>query len=438
MHPSSRARLSASAIVSDESVDFHHAFKLIPTIQFCVEMYQSTISATPLKFYVGEGDTKTELERSPGNVVDLWSRGNTEDKGSDLIEQIVGSRQLQGNAYLFKDYMGRGTPQQFWCLNPLLVRPIAGKGGRGVVEYEVRDGATFVRIPRQQIVHFKRYDPDLGLTGVSRVGALRLAYETQRDGARFMRAFYKRGGTVAGHYSTDSAMDPDEVDALKKDLHERVQGPEHAWEPVILPRKLKFERAGLTFAEMQFIESEKMTTEQMLRVFRIHPILASQAVSAGLNSDVASTAMLMFLRFGVMPEARSIAGTLTERLLSTGEFGRNISCEFDFANDPVLVEAWLKQADAWSKATGAPVATRSEARDKLGLPDRDDEFPTLDEPLVPVGMITEGESASPGADPVASSTSKPPASVAVPTRPSRSSGISRIVSSCEKMISRDP
>jgi hypothetical protein len=193
-----------------------------------------------------------------------------------------------------------------------------------------------------------------------------------------------------------------------------VQGPEHAWEPVILPRKLKFERAGLTFAEMQFIESEKMTTEQMLRVFRIHPILASQAVSAGLNSDVASTAMLMFLRFGVMPEARSIAGTLTERLLSTGEFGRNISCEFDFANDPVLVEAWLKQADAWSKATGAPVATRSEARDKLGLPDRDDEFPTLDEPLVPVGMITEGESASPGADPVASSTSKPPASSEAP------------------------
>jgi hypothetical protein len=143
-------------------------------------------------------------------------------------------------------------------------------------------------------------------------------------------------------------------------------------------------------------------------------ILASQAVSAGLNSDVASTAMLMFLRFGVMPEARSIAGTLTERLLSTGEFGRNISCEFDFANDPVLVEAWLKQADAWSKATGAPVATRSEARDKLGLPDRDDEFPTLDEPLVPVGMITEGESASPGADPVASSTSKPPASSEAP------------------------
>ncbi len=393
--------------LAPEAMDYHHAFKLIPTIQFCVEMYQTTIAATPLRFYTGQGDTKTELERATGNIVDLWMRGNTEDTGSNLIEQIVGSRQLQGNAYLFKDYMGTSLPRQFWCLNPLTVRPIASKTGRGVVEYEVRDGSTFIRVPKQQIIHFKRYDPDLGLLGVSRVGALKLSYETQRDGARFMRSFYKRGGTVAGHYSTETALDPDEIEALKKDLHERVQGPEHAWEPVILPRKLKFERAGLTFAEMQFIESEKMTTEQMLRVFRLHPILASQNVSAGLNSEVANTAMMMFLRFGAFPEARAIAETLTERLLSTGEFGRNLSCEFDFSNDPVLVDAWLKQAEAWAKATGGFPATRAEARDKLGLPDRTDEFPTLDEPLVPIGLTTEGDFAAGDSSPEPAPKPKP-------------------------------
>jgi HK97 family phage portal protein len=391
-----------------EDVDYHNAFKLIPTIQFCVELYQTTISATPLRFYSGQGDTKEEIQRAPGNIVDLWHRGNTEDTGVDLLEQIVGSRQLQGNAYLFKDYLGSSTPKQFWCLNPLLVRPITGAGGRGVIEYEVRDGSSFIRIPRQQIVHFKRYDPDFGTTGVSRVGALRLSYETQRDASRFMRAFYKRGGTVAGHYSTEQALDVDEVDALKKDLHERVQGPEHAWEPVILPRKLKFERAGLTFSEMEFIDSERLTTEQMLRVFRIHPILASQNVSAGLNSDIANTAMLMFLRFGIFPEARAIASTLNERLLSTGEFGSPISCEFDFSNDPVLVESWLKQAEAWVRATGAPVATRAEARDKLGLPNISDEFPELDDPLVPMGMSTEAQTEEPASTDESNATDSTP------------------------------
>lgn len=388
-----------------EDMDYHYAYRLIPTVQFCVALYQTTIAATPLKFYVGQGDTKTEIERKPGNVVDLWNRGNTEESGMMLLQQLVGSRQLQGVAYLFKDYSDgiarRGTPQQFWCLNPLLVTPIKARNGRGVVEYRVRDGNEFRTVPRQQIVAFRRYDPDLGLDGVSRVGALRLAYETQRDAARFMRSFYKRGGTIAGHYSTDQAMDVDEIEALKKDLHERVQGPENAWEPVILPRKLQFVRAGLTFAEMQFIESEKMTTEQMLRLFVIHPILASQNVSAGLNSDVANTAMMMFLRFGAMPEAREVADVLNERLLSTGEFGPNISCEFDFSNDPVLVDAWLKQAEAWAKATGGYPATRAEARDKLGLPDRTVEFPTLDEPLVPIGVTTEGDFATQDVQPAA-------------------------------------
>lgn len=377
--------------IPPEDVDFHHAYKLVPTIQFCVGLYQTTLAATPLKFYVGEGDSKKEIERQPGNVVDLWNRGNAEDTGLMLIQQIVGSRQMQGVAYLFKDYMGRATPQQFWCLSPLFVKPILAKNGRGVIEWEVRDGNTFIRVPREQIVAFRRYDPDLGVDGVSRVGALRLYYETQRDASRFMRAFYRRGGTVAGHYSTDQSLDPDEIEALKKDLHERTQGPEHAWEPVILPRKLEFVRAGLTFAEMQFIESEKLTTETMLRLFVIHPILASQNVSAGLNSDVANTAMMMFLRFGIMPEAREIASVMNERLLAPGQFGDRVSCEFDFSNDPVLVDAWLKQAEAWAKATGGYPATRAEARDKLGLPDRTAEFPTLDEPLVPIGVTTEGD-----------------------------------------------
>lgn len=397
------ARFVRGWALPPEAMDYQYAFRLVPTIQFAVEMYQTTISSTPLKFYVGKGDNRKEIEREIGprglpNIAELWHNANPEDTGLDLIEQIVGSLQLQGNAFLFKDYDGAMFPKNLWVINPMEVDLVPAKNGRAVLGYRVGRLGAQIDVPKEQIIHFKRYDPNLGLTGLSRIASLSLMYETQRDAARFMRSFYRRGGSIAGHYSTEQAIDADAIESLKKDLTERSAGPENAWEPVILPQALKYERAGLTFAEMQFVETFKVTEKEILKIFRIHPILASEIVSAGLNSEVAQTAMMMFLRFGAVPESVRIARTLNEKLLASGEFGADVTCEFDYSNDPVMVKAKLDLMESWLKATGGAPATRAEARDSLGMPDRTNEFPELDEFLTPINMSTEG-GAPPPPDP---------------------------------------
>jgi hypothetical protein len=37
--------------LTPEYTDFPWAYRLVPTVQFCVDLHQSTIAATPLKFY---------------------------------------------------------------------------------------------------------------------------------------------------------------------------------------------------------------------------------------------------------------------------------------------------------------------------------------------------------------------------------------------------
>ena len=371
--------------LTPEYTDFPWAYRLVPTVQFCVDLYQSTIAATPLKFYVGDGDRKRELERAPGNIADMWARANTEQTGYELTEDLVGSLEIFGNAYLFKDFAGTKRVQQFWCLNPGTCKPVVGSG-RAVQGYEVQEGGRVVKVPREQVVHFKRYDPEMGALGVSRLQALSLAYETQRDSARFQRTFYAKGAQAAGHYSTENALDDDDMKRLKDQFRKHFQGLENSWDPVLLPKALKYTRAGLTFAEMQFIESHKLTAGEILKVFKIPPMLAGQLEGGtGLNSDVASVSMELFLRFGIMPSAVRIAEKLNESLLASGEFGFNISCEYDFSNDPVMVKAFLMQAEMWHKATGAPHVSRAEARDHQGLPPREDSE-GLDDILVPMGM----------------------------------------------------
>jgi len=378
-------RLNAPWYLPAEASEFPHAYKLVPTIQFCVEMYQSTLAAMPLKFYTGEGDNKKEVPRQGGNIVDLWAAANTEQTGYELTEDLIGSLEVYGNAYLFKDFAGTRKVQQFWMLNPETVSPVRG-AGRATVRYEVKDGGRAVDVPREQIIHFKRYDPNMGALGVSRLEALRMAYSASRDSSRFLRMFYQKGGMVAGHYSTEQSIDDDDVARLRAQFKQRYQGVENSWDPVFLPKKLQFTRAGLTMDEMQFIETEQLTERQMLQLFKIPPMLAGFMEGGGLNSDVAQVSMMLFLRFGVMPAAKRISDKLNEALLASGEFGFGLTCEYDFSNDPVMVEAWLKQAEMWNKATGAPHISRAEARDRQGLPERPEEE-GLDDILVPSSLI---------------------------------------------------
>lgn len=380
------------------ALEYPYAFRMIPTINFAVSITQEALAATPLRFYMGTGDNKVEVERQALNVVDLWNNANREETGYDLMEQIVGGLQVGGASYVFKDYMGTSRVQELWCLPTHKVTPVKGKG-RSAVRYDVEVGlGQYVQVPPEQIIPFRRYDPDHGITGLSPLRALMLTYGTMYDSQRYLRTFYARGGTVSGHYSTDASIDDGDIARLKLEMRTKFEGPENAWEPVILPRKLKYERAGLTLQEMQFIENNQLTEGQVLQVYKIPPLLAGHTAGAGgLNSDVARVTILMFHRFALMPLATRISATLNERFLQPGEFGPNLSCAFDFSGDPAVQAARLEQASMYQKAVGVPIMSPAEGRDEFGLPEMADR-PELEELWVPVGV-----------SPASSATADPPA-----------------------------
>jgi len=383
-----------------EQYDYPAAYRLVPTINFCVSLLQSQVSKLPLNFYRQTSPTADpiKIERQDGTISQLWATANTEETGYELTEQLVGSLLLQGNAYLFKDYLGMALPQQFWILPPTTVSPVPGPN-RTTAYYEVKDGSRSIEVPRQQIVHFKLYDPDHKIVGASVMQSLRLSYETQRDSQRWMRKFYEKGGSVAGHYSTETALEREDIERLKKDIKKRFSGVDNAWEPVVLPSSLKYVRAGLTVAEMQFMENHDLTTKDILMAFKVPGPYANIIEGTGLNSDVMRVVRLMLHENAVEPLCIRIQTTLNELMLNTGEFGNGISCQFDFSGVLAVQEVFLDQAKAYQAATGAPVMSRAEARVKLGLVDLDD--PGLEDLLVPINMVTADEAGQP--EPVAPS-----------------------------------
>jgi HK97 family phage portal protein len=381
-----------------EALEFPHAYRLLPGIHFCVSIIQDAVASLPLRFYTVRGDEYEEIERTPAGrrpalgaplgIADLWAAANSEDTAYELVEKLVGDLLIHGNAYLFKDYLGTKTIQQLWMIPPNSVSPVAGRG-RTVSHYLIRSGASDVEVPREQIVQFRMYDPDHGIVGLSPLKALQRRYSTEHNAGRFMEAFYARGGMVAGHYRTEFAIEPDERNRLQREIESRFEGPENAWRMVLLPRNLEYVRAGLNMQEMAFIENHRLTLEDMLRVYKLPPMMAGMVQGSGLNSDVASVARSLMHEHAVLPILRRVSSTMNERLLGTGEFGPGVECEFDDSQAAAVQESRLARAKSYAEIAGGPVMTRAEIRDEMELEELDD--PATRELLVPINMTTESQ-----------------------------------------------
>lgn len=375
-----------------ENLTYPYAFRLVPAIRACIELYQDRISALPIRFYTKLADGQREvIEPQPGNIAGAWATGNSEDTGPDIIRQLVGSRLIHGTAYLFVDRLPRSLGGvQFWVLNPPDVTIVPGEK-RTVSHYLVKDGSQEKRYERRQIVRFPRYDPDLGYLGLSPLKALELAYESHRDAARMLRKVFELAGVLPGYFETEMPLTPDK----EKELRTRArswQGIDAMGDMKITSGKMVYKRAALDMQELMMPEVYNLVLKDMLRVFKIPPSASGIIEGSGLNSDVMGIAEMQLHQNAIDPECRSIASVINERLLSGPEFaplvgGGTVECEFDYSGVRALQDAWLKEAQGYQIAVGAPILTIQEARMRLGLPSEPEEG----ELLQPLGMITPSQ-----------------------------------------------
>lgn len=395
-----------------ENLDYTFAFKLIPDIYSCVTLIQTSLAGLPLRFYRlnSEGEREEILPDEIGSPAELWKRANDLETGYDLTEQLVGGLKLHGNGYLFLERLtaNTGAPvRELFVLPADRVAPIPGpKRTRAGYEFDLGQGKK-LRIPPQNIVHIKNYDPDgMGL-GLSDLSALALSYTTKRDASRWLAKFYTTGAAVSGHYAVPGVLPPAELERIKSELLKRSKGPDQAFHPVILGAGLEFVRAGLTHHEMQFMETAHLTSADIFRAFKVPPVLLGVKEGGGLSDAGATTDLLLFYEQCISPIAKRIERSLGEFFLPL--FGQGIECEYDMTNVRAFQDTFLKQAQALAIATGAPCVTRNEARRRLGLPPVDD--PAADELLVPFNLTTIAQAAKqanePESDPFADPSDDP-------------------------------
>lgn len=356
------------------ALDYPKAMRKVGIVRSCVLRVANDLAQLPVLFERQSGKDWTALERTPGNIVDVWQGANDQQTGVELVRDLHAHLKASGNAYLVAETFGTRKVRELWLLPPHRVRVVPGKR-RSASVYLFDPGDGEQAIPGEWVIHFKGYNPDFEPYGASDLESVELQYAYRYDIGRLMQLFVRGGGMPAGFFKVigadgkPSAMAMTEPD--RKRLTEQISaaftGLATAFRPKVMTQ-VEFARLGLTPDEMKLIEQSRLADEDICRALGVPPWMVGIKDSGNLGGSTgsASADRGIYVRNTLLPEVALRDAVLTERLCPM--FEANVRARTDLSS---VVELWQPLLNAATQSvalTGAPVLTTNELRKAFALP----------------------------------------------------------------------
>lgn len=181
---------------------------------------------------------------------------------------------LHGNAYCQHVYNRNGAIMGLNLLQPTAVTAERNEDLPGGRLYKIRlDDGEIIEMDARELTHIPGVSLD-GVSGMSPIGAARLAIATSKAGERAAHHRFTSGAMVAGLVTPeDDDLDPDEAQTVKESVNAAMTGPENAGAIAVINRRLKFQPWMMNSAEAQFLGSRTFQIEEIGRLFGVPPHL---------------------------------------------------------------------------------------------------------------------------------------------------------------------
>jgi HK97 family phage portal protein len=358
----------------------------VATVYACKRVLAETLASVPLILY--RRDPARGRVRVPEHQVAALVRiePNGWQTSMEWREMLQGHLCLQGNAYCIKTVV-RGEVRELLPVVPDRVTPQQDPVNKRIA-YEVRwpDG-TLLTVPAERMLHLRGLSSD-GVVGLSPVQVQRetigLAMQLVKHGA----GLFKRGALIRGVVSVAGLFSDDAYKRLKDSFEAEYAGADNAGKTIILEEGAKFEKAGMSSEEAQFLESRKFSRSEIAAIFRVPPHLIGDLERSTFSNIEHQS--LEFVKYTMLPWFVRWEQRLARSLLSDADRRDHY---FEFLVDGLLRGDSQSRASYLRTMVMTGVMTRNEGRERENLergPDQLDEFIT---PL----NVREG-AAAPGAD----------------------------------------
>lgn len=344
--------------IPDNTQGRTQAFRADVAVYRCVDIRGAAIASVPIKVYDSVDPSKRqEVEHEALDVL-LTSNPYGYIAGPQLFRYSLGSRDLHG-AFAWKVVYDTGgkvrspLPRELYWLPPGQYKPIAGKDLRppkpkvpfAGLQVSPGDGKAPYFLPAEEVVYAPSYNPQMPLSGTSRISALRndlnLRLYGQYSNLWFFRNNQRPDVVVTGAFSPTI-----ENVGLMRRIWKAAFGGDHNRGPAFLPSDMRVNLLTMTQKDAEWLGQRQAAREDILAAFGVPPPVYGDLARATYENI--RTAYEGFWRSGMIPELDEMAWVLTNQFLWKWPDAKKARLCFSF--DYQAIEALQEDANAiWER-----------------------------------------------------------------------------------------
>lgn len=245
-------------------------FKASVWVYACVRRIITAVSSVPWIAY--KKDSKGNwIPQENHPLTKLLERPNPFYSNNEFIERFTAYAQLGGNVYT-QVIKVRGKPVELWCLRPDRIT-IVPDSKDYISHYIYNTGTQQITFNTDEIIHYKFIDPGNEYYGMSPLQAAAMSTDIDVEAHKFNKYAMENRGVLSGAVSTEQSLTEPQFERLKAQINERYKGSENARKIALFEAGLKWQDFAKSLHELDFIEGQKLTREEICAAFGVPPVL---------------------------------------------------------------------------------------------------------------------------------------------------------------------
>jgi HK97 family phage portal protein len=366
-------------------LDYATIWRTQPQVRTVVSFLGRNIAQLGLHtFQRMSDDDRRRLRDHPLAV--LLAKPNPRTTRYRFFDALVQDCAIFDNALWLKSNAGTAQPKALLRLPPGQVTPI-GENWLYADGYRLKGTKGQKDLKPEDVVHFRGYNPEDARWGVSPMETLRRILAEEYHAGTYREQLWRNGARFPGYIKR-----PANAPAWSDPARERFKndwrglytgdGPGAGGTP-ILEDDMTFEASGVTPEQAQYLETRKLTREEVAAAFHI-PLPFVGILDHATFSNIAEQHKNLY-QDTLGPWLQMIQEEIELQLLPDFADTAGVYVEFNLAEK--LRGSFEDQAQQLQSATGAPYMLRSEARARLNLPS----VAGMDQPVIPLNVLIGGQ-----------------------------------------------
>jgi len=370
----------------DEYVrDYAALYREQPNVRVCVDFLARNIAQLGLHVFRRVSDTdRIRLTDHPlARVLSRPLPPEFKTTRYRLIESLVSDLGIYFNAYWLKVRRDEDS------MGLLRIPPayVEVSGGLVPTAYKITLGQKPIPVPPEDIVHFRGYNAESAITGLSPLETLRRILAEEHASGDYREHFWRNAARMGGMIERPQGA-PEWSDAarerFKAEFEALYSGGQNSGKTAILEEGMTWQNASFNSQESEYLGGRKLTREECARAYHI-PLPMVGILDHATFSNIKEQHKQLY-QDSLGPWLAMIEQDVDLQLLPEFADSTGVYCEFNIQEK--LQGSFEEQTASLQSAVGRPWMTANEARARMNLPSMGGDADSL---VTPLNVLVGGQ-----------------------------------------------